>query len=207
MLDILPPADPRAVRCRRDLKLINWLLGNHRWLLQALHSNFKQLAGGVVELGAGDGTFLHRLHRRHPNLRLAGFDHAPRPADLPSDVAWRSGNVFQHEGPWPGTVIVANLFLHHFTVEQLQAIGRRLEGVRMLLVGEGHRDPNVMRRSGWLNPLLGEVTRHDMEISLAAGFVVGELPEWLGLSDRDWIVTESLNMFGALRLLAIRREQ
>lgn len=207
MLDILSPDDPRAVRCRRDLKLINWLLGNHRWLLRVLDSNARKLDGGIVELGAGDGAFLHRLHRRHPNLRLAGFDRAPRPADLPGDIAWHSGDVFQHEGPWPGEVIVANLFLHHFTVEQLQALGRRLEGVRMLLVGEGHRDPNVMRRSGWLNPLLGEVTRHDMEISLAAGFVVGELPEWLGLSNRDWIVTESLNMFGGLRLLAIRREQ
>lgn len=205
MLDILPADDPRVVRCRRDLKLINWLMGNHRWIWRTLARHRSLLPHGIVELGAGDGSFLRQFRHHHPDLPLAGFDLAPRPASLAADVAWHSGDVFQPAGSWPGAVLVANLFLHHFAVEQIQALGQRLDGVRLLLIGEGHRSPEVLRRSGWLNPLLGEITRHDMEISLAAGFVAGELPDWLGLNERDWIVHETHTLFGAHRLMAIRR--
>lgn len=206
MLDILPADDPRVVRCRRDLRLINWLMGNHRWIRHTLARHSSLLPYGIVELGAGDGSFLHRLRRRYPALPLAGFDLAPRPAELAPDVAWHTGDVFQHAGSWPGAVLVANLFLHHFAVEQIQALGQRLRSVRLLLIGEAHRSPEILRRSAWLNPLLGEITRHDMEISLAAGFVEGELPDWLGLSGQDWIIHESHTVFGAHRMLAIRRE-
>ncbi len=182
------------------------LLGNHRWIRRTLLEHRSLLPQGIVELGAGDGSFLHQLRRRHPTLPLTGFDLAPRPVKLPPDVAWHSGSAFQHVGSWPGAVLVANLFLHHFEVELIQALGQRLQDVRLLLVGEVHRVPDVIRRSGWLNPLLGEITRHDMEISLTAGFVAGELPTWLGLKDCDWQVHESHTLFGAHRLQAVRRD-
>jgi hypothetical protein len=205
LLDVLPADDPRVRRCRRDLRLINWLMGNHRWIRRNLARESALLAGGLVELGAGDGSFLRRLRREFPTPPLAGFDLTPRPENLPADVAWHAGDLLQTAGRWPGTVLVANLFLHHFTTDQIVQLGRRLDGVRLLLIGEGHRSPEVLRRSAWLNPLMGEVTRHDMEISLQAGFVPGELPRWLGLDDRDWQVTESQTLFGAYRLMALRR--
>ena len=43
--------------------------------------------GAVVDLGAGGGELLARLHGIDPALRLTGVDLAPRP-DLPDDVAW-----------------------------------------------------------------------------------------------------------------------
>lgn len=205
MLDILPAGDPRAARCRRDLKFINWLIGNHRWIRRMLAKHADLTGGGIFELGAGDGDFLRRLRRAHPGVRLTGFDLAPRPASLAGDIGWRAGDLFEHDDPWPGTALVANLFLHHFTFEQIAVLGKRLEGVRLLLIGEAHRTPEVLRRSCVLNPFLGEVTRHDMEISLAAGFVQGELPDVLGLSARAWAITESSTFLGAHRLLAVRR--
>jgi len=205
MLDVLPPDDPRSQRCRRDLKLINWFMGNHRWLRRAIANQPVLLAGGIVELGAGDGRFLSQLRRRYPALPLTGFDLAPRPRTLPLDVTWHSGDLLTHAGRWPGSVLVANLFIHHFTTNQIAEIGRRLDGVRLVLIGEGQRSPKVMQRSAWLNPLLGEITRHDMEISLAAGFVAGELPVWLGLEPREWIIHESQTVLGAYRLQAVRR--
>ena len=41
----------------------------------------------VVDLGAGGGELLARLHGIDPALRLTGVDLAPRP-DLPDDIAW-----------------------------------------------------------------------------------------------------------------------
>jgi hypothetical protein len=205
MLDILPAGDPRAERCRRDLRWINRLLGNHRWILRTLAAHGDLVGDGVVELGAGDGSLLSRIRRFNPTTPLTGLDLAPRPPALDPSIQWHTGDAIKLPGGWPGTVIVANLFLHHLEREPIEALGRRLDGIRLLLVGEAHRSPRVLRRSAWLNPFLGEITRHDMEISLAAGFVPGELPAWLGLDPHHWELIERITWLGAYRLLAIRR--
>ena len=57
ILDDLPAEDPRAVRSRRDLRLINRLMGNHRWVLRHVAEH----SGRVVELGAGDGCLARRI--------------------------------------------------------------------------------------------------------------------------------------------------
>jgi hypothetical protein len=205
LLDLLPADDPRVRRCRRDLRLINGLMGNHRWLLRQLARHRGLLREGICELGAGDGAFLRRLHRQHPRVRLSGFDRAPRPVGLPREIEWHSGDVLERPADWPGGVLIANLFLHHLEDAKIESLGGRLDGVKLLLIGEGHRRPEVLRRSRWLNPLLGEVARHDMAVSLAAGFVAGELAALLGLSAREWDITEESTLFGALRLMAVRR--
>lgn len=203
-LDLLPANDPRVVRLRRDLRLINWLMGNHRWLLRQLKTQLTHARGGVCELGAGDGSLLARIHGRWPSLPLTGLDRAPRPGKLEPAIAWRSGDLLYGDDPLPGAVLIGNLVLHHFTREQLEALGVRMQGCRVILLCESHRDPDVVRRSRWLNPLLGELTRHDMPISLEAGFLPGELPKWLGLAGAGWHVKEESNIFGSHRLLAVR---
>src|SRR3569832_1512197 len=63
-LDELPAGDPRAVRSRRDLQRING------WMLQASIMTRLLLAHQcgaprrIVELGAGDGTFMLAVARR-----------------------------------------------------------------------------------------------------------------------------------------------
>jgi SAM-dependent MidA family methyltransferase len=42
----------------------------------------------VVDLGAGGGELLARLHGIDPALRCTGVDLAARPDDLPADIAW-----------------------------------------------------------------------------------------------------------------------
>jgi tRNA G46 methylase TrmB len=65
-LDELPPEEPRAIQSRRDLKRINAWMGNARILAHEI--KFARLhqrsALRVLELGAGDGTFMLRLARR-----------------------------------------------------------------------------------------------------------------------------------------------
>jgi len=181
-------------------------MGNPRWILRMIAAHPALLADGIAELGAGDGSLLRRLHRAHPDVPLSGYDLAPRPVGLHPDTAWEAGDVLLKRGPFAAGVVVANLFLHHFASEQIARLGTRLERARMLLVCEPHRSPKVLRRSRVLVPFLGEVTRNDMEISLTAGFVAGELPDWLGLAGHVWQINESTSWFGCQRLLAIRRD-
>ena len=53
-------------------------------------------------------------------------------------------------------------------------------------------------------PVVNRVTRHDMLVSIRAGFVPGELAELLGLGS-GWVVREDVSLLGACRLLAWRQ--
>src|SRR5277367_3292260 len=69
LLDCLPSVDRRAIGSRSDLRRLNFIMGHAGILSRAARS---QLAESLVrsrplrlvELGAGDGTFLLRLARR-----------------------------------------------------------------------------------------------------------------------------------------------
>ena len=55
ILDGLAADDPAAVASRRDLRLINRIMGNTRWLRRAFMLKVRP-QDLVVELGAGDGS-------------------------------------------------------------------------------------------------------------------------------------------------------
>ena len=60
LLDQLDPADPDAVRSRRDLLWINWLMATERWMLSQLNV-VPDPVDTVVELGAGEGFLLTKI--------------------------------------------------------------------------------------------------------------------------------------------------
>src|SRR5437879_5509202 len=70
-LDVLDPEDPRASRARRDLQRVNKVMGNAAILARALRKAQPHSPRLIVELGAGDGTFLLRVVQR-PTLRWHG---------------------------------------------------------------------------------------------------------------------------------------
>ena len=79
LLDELPASDPRAIRSRRDLRRVNALMGNAGVIARAV----LQGCGGrpprqLVDLGAGDGTFMLRLAKRlspaWPNVEVTFVD-------------------------------------------------------------------------------------------------------------------------------------
>src|SRR5437867_1950832 len=64
-LDELPASDPRAIRSRRDLRCLNAWMGNTQIMARALRSGFPhEPPQRLVELGAGDATFLLRVAQR-----------------------------------------------------------------------------------------------------------------------------------------------
>src|SRR4051812_46311874 len=68
LLDQLPAEDPRAIRSRQDLRRLNAWMRNTQIMTRELRGCFNgQPARKLVELGAGDGTFLLGIAQRLPS--------------------------------------------------------------------------------------------------------------------------------------------
>src|SRR4051794_13839798 len=64
LLDELPATDPDAMHSRRDLRRVNWFMGNARFVAKTLADNVGQPPAKVLEIGAGDGRFTLEVARR-----------------------------------------------------------------------------------------------------------------------------------------------
>lgn len=210
ILDSLDAADSEAIRSRRDLRLINALMGNYRWLRSRLLDGAAAVEQWY-ETGSGDGPLAALFSTgEQGDLSVTGVDFAPRPASWPRDWDWLQGDLFESLDPGSETStrsegLVANLFLHHFEAEALQKIGA-IANARFshLLVSEPARF-RVFSLLGYiLFPFVNRVTRHDMQVSIRAGFRKGELAKALQL-DGDWEIRESVHPLGAYRFEAWRK--
>lgn len=193
ILDTLPRDDPEARRSRRDLVLINRLMGNERWILR------QRTSGGIVELGAGSGSLTRELARENS---VTGLDFQERPSGL--ELPWVAGDLFETLPEVAGETVVANLILHHFGEADLARLGRMLRTRHRLIAVEPWRSRISCWEGRVLWPMIGRVTRHDMMVSIRAGFRKGELPALLQLGD-DWEWREEVSLLGGLRVLAWRR--
>lgn len=194
-LDTLSPTDPRAQRSRRDLRRVNAIMGS----LAALREVLDPLAGPdsklhIIDLGAGDGHMMMQLaaldlpHWAGTRVTLVDMQPTISAADI--DRFHRYGwtvNVVQADVlAWlrtaprqPNDVIVANLFIHHFSqafiTQLLTDVAQRsstfvcCEPLRSRLALLGSRCLGVLG--------CNSVTRHDAPISVLAGFRDRELTE------------------------------
>lgn len=203
ILDSLPHSDPEAKRSRRDLRLVNFFMGNYRWL------RHRMLASEVtkwVELGAGEGRLASAFGSDAGRLLVQGVDFAPRPEDWPETWNWSQGDLFEAlaEPSEKAEGCAASLFIHHFEKSDLLRIGDLAnERFVKILFSEPARFRVFRILAYLLFPFVNRVTRHDMQISIGAGFRGGELAGALGLSD-DWEIKESVHWFGGFRFEAWR---
>ena len=204
LLDSMDAADPRAIRSRLDLRFINVFLGNERWIRSMLREHCLEIHS-LLELGAGDGHLLKRLHGILPEAIISGLDLRARPEGLPSGIRWIRGNFLETLTDVKADACIGNLILHHFDSDALRTLGGKLQEFRLLLFSEPLRKTLPMRLARMVLPLAGEVTRHDMPASIRAGFIKGELPSLLGLDPARWNVKEYESGRGSLRLMAIRK--
>lgn len=206
LLDLLPPDHPAARHNRRDLRLTNQVMGNHRWLARTLGTRVRR-GERVLELGAGTGELALRLRRI--GREVDGLDRCPAPCGWPRTARWHRADLRRFDGYGAYAVVCGNLILHQFTASELRALGGEIQAhVRLLVACE----PARWRRSCWLfglvAPLLGAnfVSRHDGRVSIAAGFLGDELPELLGLDPARWAWSRATTVLGAYHLVAWRRE-
>lgn len=205
ILDHLPSDDPAAMRSRRDLRRINQLMGNERWICRAVGRLDPAIVHrGIAELGAGEGILTRRLARQFPNAPVTAYDLAPRPPALEPRIGWQCGDLFESPSPTTGGVAIANLFLHHFEGNDLLRLGTWFSDADAVVFCEPDRArlPHVLGRL--MHPWINHVTRHDMHVSITAGFYTGELPEMLGMAGGDWQFRESSTWRGARRVIGCR---
>jgi hypothetical protein len=204
ILDRLPADDPLANRSRRDLRRINFLMGNERWILRSVGSFPAAASRGIVEIGAGGGALVSKLAARFPNAPLTACDLVPRPAALDGRVAWREGDILCGEAALGGGILVANLFLHHFDGDRLGLLGKLSDGFDVVVFSEPDRGilPHALGFLMW--PFINRVTRHDMHVSIHAGFATGEMPQLLGLDPAKWRFEETSTWRGARRVIGWR---
>lgn len=187
ILDYLAPDDPRALRSRRDLARINWVMRQSAIMAQAL-SDFpapKLLA----DLGGGDGRFVlsvaRRLAKRWPGVKVlildqqnivstetrAGF------AALGWDCDVLQGDIFQTLPQIAPDIVTVNLFLHHLDDAALARLLALVAGrAKGFAACEPRRSAFALLASHLVFALgANDVTRHDAVASVRAGFRGGEL--------------------------------
>lgn len=210
LLDELLPADPRAVGSRADLRRLNFLMGHARILSRAFcHYLAKTPCRSrplrLVEPGAGDGTLLLRVARRLATLGVTAQATLLDRQDLVSaetrrafaalnwSIESRVTDVFTWlEEPFSTVdVMLANLFLHHFTDKPLAVLLRLVAAKTNLFIAcEPQRSPLALTASRWLRFIgCNGVTRHDAVVSVRAGFAGHELSA-LWPSDTKWQSSE-----------------
>ena len=205
LLDSLPHDHPDARHSRRDLRLINHAMGNHRWFARTLPPLLRP--GEIaLELGAGTGELGLRLAAR--GAAVDGLDRVPRPPAWPAARTWHASDLRSFPGYDRYAAVLANLLLHHLTAAELAALGATLgRTARVILASEPQRSPRAQRLFALVSPLFraNHVTRHDAHVSIAAGFRGDELPRALGLNPARWHCRCTTTLLGAHRLVAVRR--
>ena len=196
LLDHLPHTDPGARSSRRDLRRINCFMGNERWIASMIPGAEQS----ITEIGAGDGHLLSRIAILHTDCAVVAYDLAPRPLDLPAKAEWKQGDLFSQPLPQSGGTLIANLFLHHMDERQLRELGKWMSAFDTIIINEPLRASFPLLMAKLAAPFIHPITRHDMRVSIEAGFVPGELDELLDLKKNGFNVIETTDWRGAIRL-------
>lgn len=201
ILDSIAHDDPGAMRSRRDLRRINRFMGSEPWIL----SNIPEKPVSITEIGSGDGHLLSRIARMYPGVPITAHDLAPRPAYLAESVEWIRGDILRHPPSNQGGTLIANLFLHHFTDEELAGLAAFVCTFDTIVSNEPARAGFPLLMAEFANPLIHPITRHDMRVSIEAGFRRGELPAALGLCEGGYEISESTDWRGSIRMIARKK--
>ncbi|MBD3221819.1 hypothetical protein GF314_11315 [bacterium] len=208
ILDSLPADHPAAVANRRDLRRINALQGNPRWIARTLAPRLRP-GDEVLEAGAGDGTLGRELWRRLPVLRrcrYTGLDRqTTRPDGWPGTWDWIGADLLDHPLAPSPRVVVISFLLHQFDDDQLADLGRRLAPAEFWVVCEPHRSGHALMGLGLLRPLLGlhRVSWQDGRTSIRGGFRGQELPALLGAGAAGRTTRVTIDPRGVYRMVSV----
>lgn len=206
MLDSLPHSHPDALQNRRELRTINCLMGNYRWLARQARRRLEP-GDRALELGAGSGDLARRLRARGGLIELDGLDLCPPPADWDDGRRWIRENLQVFDGYEGYHAIFGNLILHQFSDDFLGKMGRRMRvsAKQLFFCEPARRRLHVAQfRAISLLGRMGPVSRNDGEVSIRAGFLGDELPHLLGLTKEDWRWTCKTGLRGQYQMVAWR---
>jgi hypothetical protein len=194
LLDALQPEDSRAVGSRRDLRRINTWMRQSVIMARLLGGYGRVAPRTILELGAGDGTFMLGVAKR---IVPAWSGVTVRMVDRQDLVTAETERAFADIG-WtversvvdvldtasdslrdPADIVTANLFLHHFQPAMLKRILTRVAGSASYVAACEPRRSVVALAASRMIFMIGcnAVSRHDAVTSVRAGFRDRELSE------------------------------
>lgn len=193
ILDHLHSDDPRAVRSRKDLQLVNRLMGNGQFQSSAIRQLLQnQKNPRILEVGCGDGTFMLEVLRgaRLPGGEVVLLDQQDIVLDKTisafAGIGWKATRVQADLFQWLPQMSrqrfdlgVCNLFLHHFHSEALRKVFAVLaESCHSFIATEPRRNLFCFSVTKCLWVIgCNDVTRHDAPVSVRAGFSRHDLQE------------------------------
>lgn len=208
ILDALPPLDAGAKQSRKDLILINQIMGHASLLRDALSQVMKKHGPiHIAEMGAGDGSLARNIFKTFGQISAGStlhfIDHAKTLANEAREALERQGwqvvehvqdiRDWVHESSDPLDACYANLFLHHFDDASLKPLVHSLtRRTRHFVCCEPRRHRLGLLGAAGLR-LLGcnDVTLHDARISVKAGFLAKELSTlWNSEAEETWELSE-----------------
>lgn len=213
-LDELAADDPRAIRSRRDLVLINAIMRQSAVMAGALSRC--RPPRSIADLGGGDGRFLlsvaRRLAKHWPGVRVLIVDRQDivareTRADFEA-LGWncetRPGDVFDVLPQ--ADIITANLFLHHFDDAALaRLLAMIAQQTNAFVACEPRRNAFALVAAHLVGVLgCNDVTRHDAVASVKAGFAGQELSQLWPPQGR-WQMGESA-VFPFSHVFRVRRD-
>lgn len=201
ILDVLPPADPRALRSRRDLVLINAVMCQSRIMANALSAFAAPKL--IADLGGGDGRFMlrvaKRLAKQWPGVTVMIADRraivSVETRACYARLGWRcenlTGDVLETLPLIRPDIVTANLFLHHLDDAALsQLLGLVARHTKAFVACEPRRSAFALLGARMVFALgANDVTRHDAVASVRAGFGGREL-SGLWPAGADWRLAE-----------------
>lgn len=193
ILDALPPDHKLAIGSRRDLRRLNKSMRSALLIAQELRAAFPGNPPlRIAELGAGDGSLMLSVARMLPTWKGVRIDLLDQQNVVDEKtrkdyvkVGWHTrpvqSDVFRwlQAGEDAYDVMIANLFLHHFTRTQLREVFAQAASRTDVFVALEPRRCTKFLIVSHLLWLLGcnRVTRHDARVSVRAGFNGAELTE------------------------------
>jgi hypothetical protein len=224
LLDELPPGDPRAQRSRVDLRRIHRAMATLSIVERALdRCTARTGPRTILELGTGDGSMMLRLAQRKaaswPDVRVTLLDRldlvTPRTLEGFRDLGWTPRAVAIDVFDWAATpraapwdIVIANLFMHHFSsLELRRLLGAIAARSRLFVCCEPRRSAFPLAGSHLVGLLgAGPVTRQDAVSSVHAGFRAQELSE-LWPEPQHWELQEYPAGLFSHCFLAMRKER
>ena len=190
ILDDLAEDDPRALASRRDLRRLNGLMRQTSITVDLLTRHLRSPPRRILEIGAGDGSFMlalaKRVHWQGVELFLLDRQSLVTPDRKAQFAAldWTVHVIEEDIFDWAETcaaqrfdAITTNLFLHHFCDDDLVRLLARLAPMAPVFVATEPRRtafPLLASRMLWAIGA-NDVTRHDAPASVRAGFAGSEL--------------------------------
>lgn len=208
ILDALSASDPRAQRSRRDLQRINRIMASRHHVMSALRAEtVGHGAQHILELGAGDGTFMLRLAKplRHvwPHAHVTLLDQhnlvSATTVTALRETGWQVDVLVMDVMCWatePSTArwdaVLANLFMHHFNDGEMRILLRAIaQRADRFVACEPRRGCLPLLASRLIGAIgANEVTRSDAMASVRAGFCGTELSALWPRDSSAWRLRE-----------------